>query len=64
MDRPLTIKAAASTLGLSEYALRKAAKDGSIPCLKIGGRYLFYMDQVLELLRSQAQANVKQYGGE
>ena len=64
MDRPLTIKAAASILGLSEYALRKAAKDGSIPCLKIGGRYLFYMDQVLGLLRSKAQANVKQYGGD
>lgn len=63
MDRPLTIKAAASTLGLSEYALRKAAKDGSIPCLKIGGRYLFYMDQVLDLLRTRAQSNVK-LGGE
>ena len=36
MDRPLTIKAAAKTLGLSEYALRKATKDGWIPCLKIG----------------------------
>ena len=64
MDRPLSIKTAAKTLGLTEYALRKAAKDGSIPCLKIGGRYLFYMDQVLDLLRSQAQANVKQCGGD
>lgn len=59
MDRPLTIKAAASTLGLSEYALRKAAKDGSIPCLKIGGKYLFYMDQVLDYLRKRAQSNIR-----
>lgn len=64
MDRPLTIKAAASMLGLSEYALRKGAKEGSIPSLKIGGRYLFYTDQIFELLRAQAQSNVKQFGGD
>ena len=64
MDRPLTIKAAASTLGLSEYALRKGAKDGIYPCLKIGGRYLFYTDQIFEILRAQAQSNVKQCGGD
>jgi excisionase family DNA binding protein len=63
MDKPLTIKVAASTIGLSEDALRKAARNGTIPCLKIGNRYLFYLDQVLDLLRSQAQTNVKQ-GGE
>lgn len=64
MNRPLTIKAAAKALGFTEYSLRKAAKDGSIPCLKIGGRYLFYMDQVIDLLRAKAQSNIRKNGGE
>ena len=63
MDRPLSIKTAAKALGLTEYALRKAARDGVIPCIIFGGRYLFYLDQVFELLRSQAQSNVKQHIG-
>ena len=64
MNRPVAIKPAADELGMSVYSLRKAAKDGTLPCLKIGGRYLFYTDQIFEVLRAQAQSNVKQYGGE
>ena len=59
MNKPLSIKNAANFLGITQYALRKGARDGTIPCVKVGGKYLFYADQVIELLRAQAMTNIK-----
>lgn len=68
MGRKAYIKQAAEELGLTEYQLRRMAKEGKVPFLKSGVKYIFDIELCEEYLRSQALENtrrqepVKQYG--
>lgn len=58
MESPMKLRSAAAALGITEYALRVGARRGTIPAIKMGGNYLFYIDQVQEILRAEALKNV------
>lgn len=58
MESPMKLKLAAAALGMTEYALRVGARRGTIPAIKMGGNYLFYIDQVQEVLRTEALRNI------
>lgn len=68
MGRKSYIKQAAEELGLTEYQLRRMAKEGKVPFLKSGVKYIFDIELCEEFLRNQALENtrqqepVKQYG--
>lgn len=69
MGRKAYIKQAAEELGLTEYQLRRMAKEGKVPFLKTGIKYIFDIELCEEFLRNQAlentrqqQAVVKEYG--
>ena len=38
------------TTGLSAYYLRRGIKDGSVPCVKSGAKYLINVPRLLESL--------------
>lgn len=52
-----TIPEAASHLGWSEYAVRKAIRTGNIPHIFPSGRYLVDLEMLDEHLRNEAIAN-------
>lgn len=52
---------AAKALGLTEYALRKGARDGTFPYLLAGGRYWFDMDTLEQAIRTQMMGVVREY---
>ena len=58
MESPMKLKPAAAALGMTEYALRVGARRGTITANKMGGNYLFYIDQVQEVLRTEALRNI------
>lgn len=60
MGRKAYIKQAAEESGLTEYQLRRMAKEGKVPFLTSGSRYIFDLDLLDEALRNLALANVKQ----
>lgn len=68
MGKKAYIKQAATELGLTEYQLRRMAKEGNIPFLKSGVKYIFDLEQCEEFLKNKALENikheepVKQYG--
>ena len=45
--------------GLSEYALRKGVKEGSIPHLCFGIKYLINVPALLEKLDAESKAAIK-----
>lgn len=60
MSKKLYIKRAAEELGLTEYQLRRMAKEGKVPYLKSGVRYIFDVSQCEEYLKKEAIGNIKQ----
>ncbi|MTK11857.1 MAG: hypothetical protein F8N39_07160 [Clostridiaceae bacterium] len=69
MSKKAYLKEAAVELGLTDYQLRRMAKEHKIPFLKSGNRYVFDIDQCQEFLKNEAMQNVvnsdenvKQYG--
>lgn len=62
------LKQAAKELGLTEYQLRRMAKEHKIPYLMSGNRYVFDVDLCQQFLKNEAIENVniventKQYG--
>lgn len=69
MTKKAYIKQAADELGLTEYQLRRMAKEHKIPFLMSGTRYIFDVDLCKEFLKEQALKNaepqedkVKKYG--
>lgn len=68
MAKKAYLKQTAEELGLTEYQLRRAAKERKIPFLKSGNRYVFDIEQCQEYLKSKALENiqsvepVKKYG--
>lgn len=45
-----TIKEACGTTGLSQFYLRAGCKDGSVPCVKSGCKYLVNVPALLKKL--------------
>ena len=45
-----TIEGACAVTGLSQYYLRKGCKDGSVPCIKSGNKYLVNVPALLRKL--------------
>lgn len=68
MGRKAYIKQTAVELGLTEYQLRRMAKEGKLPFLKSGVKFIFDIELCEEALKKQALENmrieepVKQYG--
>lgn len=68
MGRKAYIKQAAAELGLTEYQLRRMAKEGKLPFLKSGVKFIFDIELCEEALKKQALENMrieepaKQYG--
>ncbi|WP_346877578.1 hypothetical protein [Clostridium sp. UBA5712] len=60
MGRKAYIKQAAEELCLTEYQLRRMAKEGKVPFLKSGVKYIFDIELCEEFLRNQALENTKQ----
>lgn len=60
MGRKAYIKEAAKEQGLTDYQLRRMAKEGKVPYLMSGSRYIFDLDLLEEYLRNEAMKNVKQ----
>lgn len=60
MSKKAYIKQAAEELGLTEYQLRRMAREGKIPYLKSGSRYIFDVPQCEEYLKKEALENIKQ----
>lgn len=59
MGRKAYIKQAAEETGLTEYQLRRMTKEGKVPFLLSGNRYIFDLDLLEEALRNEAMKNVK-----
>lgn len=59
MAKKAYIKQAAEELGLTEYQLRRLAKEHKIPFLQSGNRYIFDIELCQEHLKNEAMANVK-----
>lgn len=59
MTKKAYLKQAAEELGLTEYQLRRMAKEHRIPFLMSGTRYVFDVEQCQEFLKSEAMRNVK-----
>lgn len=57
MAKKAYIKQAAEDLGLTEYQLRRMAKEHRIPFLTSGTRYIFDVDLCREFLKEQALKN-------
>ena len=55
--KPVGIKTAAQAVGLSQYSLRVGAKRGKYPHLFVGGRYMFYVEQLEETLHNESLHN-------
>lgn len=60
MAKKAYMKEAAEELGLTQYQLRRRAKEHRIPYLMSGSRYIFDVELCKEFLRNEALNNVKQ----
>lgn len=60
MAKKAYMKEAAEELGLTQYQLRRRAKEHRIPFLMSGSRYIFDVELCKEFLRNEALNNVKQ----
>ena len=58
--RKAYLKRTAEEIGLTEYQLRRRAKEHKIPYLMSGKRYIFDIDLCLEYLRTEALGNANQ----
>ena len=45
---PLTAAEVAALLGLHKSSVYEAASQGQIPCRRVGRRYLFFREQILD----------------
>ena len=52
----MTIKEACAFTGLSTYYLRSGVKDGTIPHLMAGSKYLINIHQLMEKLDRESEA--------
>lgn len=59
MGKKAYLKQAAEELDLTEYQLRRMAKEHKIPFLMSGIRYIFDVDLCQEHLRKEALENAK-----
>lgn len=60
MGKKAYMKEAAEDLGLTEYQLRRRAKEHRIPFLMSGKRYIFDVELCTEFLKNEALNNVNQ----
>lgn len=64
MAQIVNITQAAKLTGMSTYALRKGAKEGRFPSLRLGGvengKILFDLELLAQTLATEAMASVKQ----
>lgn len=59
MGKKCYLKQAAAELDLTEYQLRRMAKEHKVPYLMSGTRYIFDVDLCQEHLRKEALENAK-----
>lgn len=50
-----TIPEAARRSGLSEFFVRKLCRNGEIPCVKVGVKYLIPFDAMVEAVNGRAR---------
>ena len=59
----LRIPDACKATGLSQFALRRGCKDGTVPHIKAGTVYLVDVEALLKKLHEEAAANAQIGGG-
>jgi excisionase family DNA binding protein len=47
----LTAEELATILGISEFTLKRLAREKQLPCMTVKGRYRFSLEQILEYFR-------------
>ena len=57
MDKMLSVKEIALELGLEDWQIRKLAREGNIPCYKIGRLFRFKLNEVLESIKYNKEVN-------
>lgn len=68
MAKKAYMKEAAKELGLTQYQLRRMTKEGKMPYLTSGNRYIYDLELCKEFLKNEALKNTqsvepaKQYG--
>ncbi|MEQ8197519.1 MAG: helix-turn-helix domain-containing protein [Clostridiaceae bacterium] len=69
MGKKALLREASEITGMSKWFLRQGARNGTIPCIKSGNRYVFDLELLDEYLKNMAientkpkEENVKKYG--
>ena len=57
--RFFTIGEAVERTGLSSYFLRRGCRDGSVPCIRAGVKYLINLPALVERLDQLSRANTE-----
>jgi excisionase family DNA binding protein len=47
----LTAEELANILGISEFTLKRLAREKQLPCMTVKGRYRFSLERILEYFR-------------
>ena len=64
MPRMKTIRQVAAMGILSEHYLRLRLKQGMLPGIFVGSRFLVNVDELTEQLKAESRANLKQQDGQ
>lgn len=54
---------AAAELGAKPDHIRHLAREGKLPCYRLGGKYLFDLDEVLKAIRHERRDDQTQEAG-
>jgi len=59
MGKKALLREASEVTGMSQWYLRQGAKNGTIPCIRSGNRYVFDIELLEEYLKKLAFENTK-----
>jgi len=60
IDKLMDVGDAATYFGLTEYTVRKMARDGNIPAAKVGRAYRFRKEDIDAFIQKQYQKHTQQ----
>jgi len=59
MGKKALLREASEVTGMSQWFLRQGARNGTIPCIKTGNRYVFDIELLEEYLKNLANENLR-----
>jgi len=60
VEKLMDVEDAAAYFGLTEYTVRKMARDGNIPAAKVGRAYRFRKEDIDSFIQQQYQKHKQQ----